>query len=117
MWEQEIVEYGNVITNNYLILLALSAVLIICIVIYYFSQTFRVGRALSTMSVYQSYQRLSSFQEIYCDKSLSVITKRDMNKFPICNYVELPREAPNLHIRWAVTKMILKMSDYLKFAI
>jgi hypothetical protein len=57
---QESIEQGTVITNNYILFLAISVVIVICIVIYIFSQSFRVGRTLSNMLSYQNYQRLES---------------------------------------------------------
>jgi hypothetical protein len=57
---QESIEQGQVITSNYLLFLAISIVIVICIVIYIFSQSFRVSRAINNMKSYQNYQRLSS---------------------------------------------------------
>ena len=57
---QESIEQGTVITNNYLLMLAISAVMIICIIIYLFSQSFRVSRAVGNMLSYQNFQRLAS---------------------------------------------------------
>lgn len=58
--DQEMIEYGNVITNNYLLLVSTSAALFICIIVYFCSSWFRVGRAVSTMLRYQNYQRITS---------------------------------------------------------
>jgi hypothetical protein len=57
---EEAVEYGNVITNNYLLLVAVSIALIVCIVIYFFSASFRVDRAITSTMRYQSFQRITS---------------------------------------------------------
>jgi hypothetical protein len=50
----------EVVSDNYLILLAITSAIIIIVIIYFFSQTFRVGRTISQMETYQSYQELES---------------------------------------------------------
>ena len=62
--KQEMVEYGSIITDNYLLLLGVSSALIICIILYFFSESFRVGRILDKMLLYQGFQRLSSINYI-----------------------------------------------------
>jgi hypothetical protein len=60
--DQEMIEYGTVITNNYILLVCISAALVICIIVYYFSSYFRVGRAVDTMLRYQNFQRITSIE-------------------------------------------------------
>jgi hypothetical protein len=62
--QEEMIEYGNVITNNYMLLLGVTSALIICIIIYFLSETFRVERARSKMLAYQGFQRISSIDYI-----------------------------------------------------
>jgi len=62
--QEEMVEYGNVITNNYMLLLGVTSALIICIIIYFLSETFRVGRICSAMLAYQGFQRITSIDYI-----------------------------------------------------
>ena len=50
----------EIAADNYIILLAVISAIIIITVIYFFSQTFRVGRTISHMQTYQSYQKLAS---------------------------------------------------------
>ena len=57
---KEMVEYGSIITDNYLLLLGVTTALVICIIIYFFSESFRVGRAIDKMLVYQGFQRITS---------------------------------------------------------
>ena len=59
---QEMVEYGTVITNNYLLLVSLSAIVVICIVVYFFSGYFRINRTVDTMLRYQNFQRITSLE-------------------------------------------------------
>ena len=49
----------EVVSENYLLLLGISSALIIMIIIYFFSQSFRVDRAVSRMMVYQGYQTIT----------------------------------------------------------
>ena len=60
--DQEMIEYGTVITNNYILLVCISAAMIICIIVYYFSSYFRVGRAVDTMLRYKNFQRITSLE-------------------------------------------------------
>ena len=62
--KEEMVEYGNIITNNYLLLLGITSALIICIIIYFLSETFRVNRTLDRMLSYQGFQRITSIDYI-----------------------------------------------------
>jgi len=62
--QEEMVEYGNVITNNYMLLLGVTSALIICIIIYFLSETFRVERTRSKMLAYQGFQRITSIDYI-----------------------------------------------------
>ena len=50
----------EVVSENYLLLLGISSAIIIMIIIYFFSESFRVGRAIDKMLVYQGFQRLTS---------------------------------------------------------
>jgi hypothetical protein len=50
----------EVVSENYMILLAVTSAIVIIIIIYFFSQTFRVGRTISHMQTYQGYQDLES---------------------------------------------------------
>ena len=50
----------EVVSENYLLLLGISFALIIIIIIYLFSQSYRVERAISKMLVYQGFQRITS---------------------------------------------------------
>jgi len=50
----------EIATDNYLILLAVTSAIIIAIIIYFFSQTFRIGRTITQMQTYQSYQEINS---------------------------------------------------------
>jgi hypothetical protein len=50
----------EVVSENYLLLLGVSSALIIIIIIYLFSQSYRVERAISKMLVYQGFQRITS---------------------------------------------------------
>jgi len=52
----------EVVSTNYMLLIGISAALIIIIIIYALSQSFRVGRAVSSMVVYQGYQQISSLK-------------------------------------------------------
>ena len=60
--DQEMIEYGNVITSNYLLLVGISTALILCILIYYFSSSYRVGRTVELMLRYQNFQRITSIE-------------------------------------------------------
>mgnify|MGYP000933103825 CR=1 FL=1 len=59
---EEMIEYGTIITNNYILLVCISAALILCILIYFFSSSFRIGRTVDTMVRYQSFQRITSIE-------------------------------------------------------
>ena len=50
----------EVVSENYILLLGITSALIIMLIIYFFSQSFRVDRAISKMVVYQGYQTISS---------------------------------------------------------
>jgi hypothetical protein len=50
----------EVVSTNYMLLIAIASALIIILIIYLFSQSFRVGRAVNNMSIYQGYQQISS---------------------------------------------------------
>jgi len=58
--KQQFIEYGRVAASNYYLLIGITSVIIICILIYFFSDTFRVARALDSMLIYQGFQRISS---------------------------------------------------------
>ena len=60
--DQEMIEYGNIITSNYLLLVGISTALILCILIYYFSSSYRVGRTVDVMLRYQNFQRITSIE-------------------------------------------------------
>ena len=62
--KEEMIEYGSIITDNYLLLLGVSSALIICLIIYFFSESFRVGRTIDKMLVYQGFQRITSIDYI-----------------------------------------------------
>ena len=50
----------EVVSENYLLLLGICSALIIIIIIYLFSQSYRVDRTISKMLVYQGFQRITS---------------------------------------------------------
>jgi len=50
----------EVVSTNYMLLIAIASALLIILIIYLFSQSFRVGRTVSNMSIYQGYQQISS---------------------------------------------------------
>ena len=50
----------EVVSENYILLLGFTSALIIMLIIYFFSQSFRVDRAISKMLVYQGFQTISS---------------------------------------------------------
>jgi len=50
--------------DNYLLLLGITSALIICLIIYFFSESFRVGRTIDKMIVYQGFQRITSVDYI-----------------------------------------------------
>jgi hypothetical protein len=50
----------EIVSENYIILLAVTSAIIIIAIIYFFSETFRVGRANDHMKTYLSYQNLDS---------------------------------------------------------
>ena len=60
--KEEMIEYGSIITDNYLLLLGVSSALIICLIIYFFSESFRVDRTIDKMLVYQGFQRITSIR-------------------------------------------------------
>ena len=62
--KEEMVEYGSIIMDNYLLLLGITSALIICLIIYFFSESFRVGRTIDKMIVYQGFQRITSVDYI-----------------------------------------------------
>jgi hypothetical protein len=50
----------EIAADNYMILLGITVAIVIIIIIYFFSQTFRVDRAINRMEIYGQYQHLSS---------------------------------------------------------
>ena len=50
----------EIVSENYILLLGITSAIVIIIIIYFFSQTFRIGRSVSRMQIYKQYQRLSS---------------------------------------------------------
>jgi hypothetical protein len=60
--DQEMIEYGAVITNNYILLVCISAAVVICIIIFFFSSYFRINRAVDSMLRYKNFQRITSFE-------------------------------------------------------
>jgi len=50
----------EVVTTNYILLIGIASALIIILIIYLFSSSFRVGRTISNMVVYQGYQQIST---------------------------------------------------------
>jgi hypothetical protein len=57
------------VTDNYLLLLGITSALIIVIIIYFFSETYRVSRAIDRMLVYQGFQQLTSLDASKFGKS------------------------------------------------
>ena len=51
----------EVVSENYLLLLGISSAIIIMIIIYFFSESFRVSRSVDKMLVYQGFQQITSF--------------------------------------------------------
>jgi hypothetical protein len=54
----------EVVSENYIILLALTLGIVIIGIIYFFSSSFRVGRAIETTQIYKQYQTLGSLDYI-----------------------------------------------------
>ena len=55
------VDVGNkILTENYLLLLGITSAVVVIIIAYFFSQTFRVGRSVSQMEIYKQFLQLSS---------------------------------------------------------
>lgn len=52
--------YYEIIADNYWILLGITSAIVIIIVFYFFSASFRVVRSLSSMKIYKQYMQLSS---------------------------------------------------------
>ena len=50
----------EVVSTNYMLLIGIASALIIILIIYLFSSSFRVGRAMSNMVIYQGYQQIST---------------------------------------------------------
>jgi hypothetical protein len=50
----------EVVSENYIILLALTLGIVVIGIIYFFSSSFRVGRAIDTTQIYKQYQTLGS---------------------------------------------------------
>jgi len=50
----------EVVSENYIILLALTLGIVVIGIIYFFSSSFRVGRAIDTTNIYKQYQTLGS---------------------------------------------------------
>jgi hypothetical protein len=50
----------EVISENYILLLGITSAIVIVVIIYFFSETFRVGRSVSRLGIYKQYQTLSS---------------------------------------------------------
>lgn len=58
--KEEATELYEVASDNYIILLAVVSAIVIITIIYFFSQTFRVGKTISQMLSYQAYQKMES---------------------------------------------------------
>ena len=52
----------EVVTENYFLLLGIVSALVLLMIIYFFSETFRIDRTLSKMEIYQGFQRLQSLK-------------------------------------------------------
>ena len=50
----------EVVSTNYLLLIGITSVIVIILIIYIFSSSFRVGRTVNNMVVYQGYQQIMS---------------------------------------------------------
>jgi hypothetical protein len=50
----------EVVSTNYMLLIGIASALIIILIVYLFSSSFRVGRAVSNMVIYQGYQQIST---------------------------------------------------------
>ena len=50
----------EVVSTNYILLIGIASALIIILIIYLFSSSFRVGRTISNMAIYQGYQQIST---------------------------------------------------------
>jgi hypothetical protein len=50
----------EIVSENYVLLVGVASALVICIIIYFFSESFRVDRSVSKMLVYQGFQRIIS---------------------------------------------------------
>jgi hypothetical protein len=51
----------TVVSENYIILLGVCSAIVIAIVIYFCSQTFRVDRTIGKLQIYQGFQQITSF--------------------------------------------------------
>jgi hypothetical protein len=60
--DQEMIEHGSIITNNYILLVCISAAMVICLIVYFCSSSFRVDRTVDSMLRYQNYQRITSLE-------------------------------------------------------
>jgi len=69
----------EVVSENYIILLALTLGIVVIGIIYFFSSSFRVGRAIDTTNIYKQYQTLGSLDY---DKQ----GERRLGDFYICAY-------------------------------
>lgn len=50
----------EIVSENYILLLGITSAIVIIIIIYFFSETFQVGRSITKMELYKQYQQLSS---------------------------------------------------------
>ena len=62
--KKEMIDYDTFMTDNYLLLLGITSALVLCLFIYLFSESFRVGRTINKMIVYQGFQRITSINYI-----------------------------------------------------
>ncbi len=69
---KEKTQFYDIIVDNYFLLLGLSFAILVLIIIYFFSSSFRTSRCIDRMSIYQSYQTLSSLDiSIFGNKKIS----------------------------------------------
>lgn len=52
---------GGEIVSNYLLVVSISVALVILLIMYFLSKSFRVGRTIDTMKLYQGYQEIVSY--------------------------------------------------------
>jgi len=58
--EKEDLGIYEIVSENYILLLGITSALVIIIIIYFFSETFQVGRSVTKMELYKQYQQVSS---------------------------------------------------------